>query len=417
MTILKSLKKRQETLSHLYSPVNTEVYTPVKLVKEMLDKLPKKVWSNPELKFCDPAIKSGVFLSEVMIRLMKGLEKFEQNENKRYIYIVENMIYGYTTSDLSYRVVKKLLLLENSKMMHSIFNYNFLEEKNNMKFDVMAQNPPFQTQNDGENITHPIWDKFVAKSFEYLKKGGYIVNVHPSGYRDVYGRFNYIKELLLSKDIKYLEMHDDYDGVKMFGVQTTYDWYVVKNIETHDNKTEIKLQNGDIKKVDLNKLQFVPNGMFLEIEKLIAKNNEKKCKVISDCSYHHTLAHMNKEKTKEFKYPCVYTTEKNGTINCWYSNTNRKGHFGIPKLFWSNGSASTLHIDIDGKYGLTQFAYAIVDTEKNLKNIKNAMQTKKFIEIMKNCSMGKRDIYFYKVISLFKKDFWKYFVDKKGKEI
>jgi site-specific DNA-methyltransferase (adenine-specific) len=129
MTIIEQLIKRQETLSLLYSPANTEVYTPIKLVKEMLDKLPGEVWSNPELKFCDPAVKSGIFLSEMMIRLMKGLENFERNENKRYIYIVENMIYGYTTSDLSFKVAKKLLLLENSKIIHNIFNRSFLEEK------------------------------------------------------------------------------------------------------------------------------------------------------------------------------------------------------------------------------------------------------------------------------------------------
>ena len=104
MTIIETLEGRQKVWSLLYSPANSEVYTPVSLVREMLDKLPVEVWSNPELKFCDPAMKSGKFLSEIMIRLMKGLEKFERNEQKRYIYIVEKMIYGYSTSDLSKKI-------------------------------------------------------------------------------------------------------------------------------------------------------------------------------------------------------------------------------------------------------------------------------------------------------------------------
>ena len=286
-----------------------------------------------------------------------------------------------------------------------------------MKFDVIVGNPPYQKP-VGPNKSEPIWDKFVVKSFEYLKDGGYLCLVHPSGWRNVGGRFNYIKELLSSKKMEYLEMHDDYDGVKTFGVQTTYDWYVIKNIESLNDNTEVKLQDDKIQKINLNKLPFIPNGMFLEISKLIAKKGEERCKVLHDyMSYEIRHEHMNKEKTKEFKYPCVYTTESNGTINCWHSNTDRNGHFGITKLFWSNGSASTLHIDMDGKYGLTQFAYAIIDKKTNLRRIKKAMETKKFIEIMKNCSMGKRDIYFYKIISLFKKDFWKYFVDENGNEI
>ena len=35
-----------------------EVFTPVKIIEEMLDKLPNKVWSNPELKWLEPA--SGI---------------------------------------------------------------------------------------------------------------------------------------------------------------------------------------------------------------------------------------------------------------------------------------------------------------------------------------------------------------------
>ena len=32
-----------------------EVFTPMELIEEMLDKLPENVWKNPELKWLDPA--------------------------------------------------------------------------------------------------------------------------------------------------------------------------------------------------------------------------------------------------------------------------------------------------------------------------------------------------------------------------
>ena len=38
-----------------------EVFTPLSLVKEMLDKLPEELWYNPNLKWLDPANGMGNF--------------------------------------------------------------------------------------------------------------------------------------------------------------------------------------------------------------------------------------------------------------------------------------------------------------------------------------------------------------------
>ncbi len=40
----------------------------------MLDLLPDDLWSNPGVRFLDPACKSGVFLREIAKRLDKGME-------------------------------------------------------------------------------------------------------------------------------------------------------------------------------------------------------------------------------------------------------------------------------------------------------------------------------------------------------
>ena len=39
-----------------------EVFTPMILINEMLDKLPKKIWTNKELKWLDPATEWEIFL-------------------------------------------------------------------------------------------------------------------------------------------------------------------------------------------------------------------------------------------------------------------------------------------------------------------------------------------------------------------
>ncbi len=70
-----------------------EVMTPIWLVEEMLNKLPEEVWSNPHLKWLDPANGVGVFPSVIVNRLMVGLQDFIEDDEQRYKHIVENMLY------------------------------------------------------------------------------------------------------------------------------------------------------------------------------------------------------------------------------------------------------------------------------------------------------------------------------------
>jgi hypothetical protein len=101
----------------------------------------------------------------------------------------------------------------------------------NMKFDVIVGNPPYQKMSENGKKTEPIWQKFVEKSFEHCKEGGTVALIHPSGWRNVAGKFKDTQELLKSKNLKYLEIHDADDGLKTFGAGTRYDWYICENKE------------------------------------------------------------------------------------------------------------------------------------------------------------------------------------------
>ena len=55
-----------------------EIFTPPKLVNEMLDKLPTVVWDDIEKTFCDPACGNGNMLVECLRRkLDHGHEPFQ----------------------------------------------------------------------------------------------------------------------------------------------------------------------------------------------------------------------------------------------------------------------------------------------------------------------------------------------------
>ena len=210
--------------------------------------------------------------------------------------------------------------------------------------------------------------------------------------------------------MQYLEIHSQEEGVETFGAETRYDFYCLKN-SMSTNKTTIKGQDGSVTKINISKMEFIPNGMFGLVQKLMAKEGEEKVEILYDRTIYGTdKTNMSKELIEEFKFPCTYTVMKEVT-KFWYSNTNEKGHFGIPKLIWGNGRIKSVgsQIDKNGEYGLTQFTYAIVDDANVLDEIQQAFDSKKFRDLMQICSVSDMSIN-RKAIATFRKDFWKEFL-------
>jgi hypothetical protein len=181
-----------------------------------------------------------------------------------------------------------------------------------------------------------------------------------------------------------------------------------------NTKTIIKFQDGTTNTINVNGLEFIPNGEYEKIMSMIAKNGEENVNVIYERSLYGTdKKHMSKTKTEEYKYPCVYTVNSKSEPSFFYSSI-KHGQFGVPKFIWSNGRISSIgsYVDINGDYGLTQFAYAIVDKPENLPKIKEVFDSKDFRNLMELCAVGQLTVN-YKVIKIFKKDFWKVFLDNK----
>lgn len=393
-----------------------EVMTPISLVEEMLDTLPYEVWTNPDLKWLDPCNGVGTFPSVIIQRLMKGLTEWQPNEELRYQHIMENMLY---VSELQQKNLFLYLYAfdPDNKYDPNVFCGSYLSEDFDKhmkdiwgveKFDVVVMNPPYNSDRNTKVST--LWDKFVVKTTNQLIEGGHLVAVHPDTWRGNGKNFNNVKTILKSKQITYLEIHDSDDGVKNFGAKTPYDFYCLHNVP-NTMFTKIKCADGTIERADISKMQFIPNGMYKEFEKLFTDKKEERVNILANSSYHTQKEYTSKEETEEFKYPIVYVTYKDGSINRMYSSTNKKGHFGIPKVIWSNGSASTPIVDESGKYGLTQFAYAIVDDIENLPFIQKALLNPDFKKLMSFSDgitgVGKGSVYNRKAIALFRKDFWK----------
>ena len=287
-----------------------------------------------------------------------------------------------------------------------------------MKFDCVVGNPPYQMPkaNDADS-THCIkagaatlWDKFTDMSIQSLvKDNGYVALVHPAGWRRPNTNGRKIGQVIRSRQVLYLELHSIQDGIKHFGATTNYDWYVLRNKRNDGHLTTIKDYAGETCSLCIADLPFIPNERITDILPLLAKNGEASCEIIRDYSSYFTRKPIMSETQSEvYKYPCIYSMPQKGTQLMW-SSTKEKGHFGIPKVVFSNGAGSTVEVDYTGKYGLTQFAYGLVDDVENLPSIKKALESRDFLDLCK-CFRFTLDKYDGDILRLFRKDFWKEFI-------
>ena len=408
---------------------NGEVFTPMKLVNEMLDKLDQQytvehkrsIFTESGFKWLDPASGMGNFPVAIYLKLMEGLKPELPIEEDRKKHILENMLYMSELNKKNVFVCQQIFNMKGQFKLNlyegDTLEMDTVKEWIVEKFDVVLGNPPYQ-QKVGPKKTETLWDKFVMKSLKLLNPSGYLVYVHPSGWRNIDGKFKKIQKDILTRNLQYLEIHNENDGLKTFSSETRYDWYVLKNEIVDLTNTTIKFQDGTTITINVNGLEFIPNGEYEKIMSMIAKNGEESVNVIHDYSLYETRkSWMSRTKTEECKYPCIYTVNSKNEPTYFYSS-KQHGHFGISKFIWSNGRISSIgsYVDTNGDYGLTQFAYAIVDKPENLQKIKEVFDSKNFRNLMELCAVGQLTVN-HKVISTFKKDFWKTVEKEKPKKI
>ncbi len=341
-----------------------EVFTPPELVEKILDLLPAEIWSNPDLKWLDPATKTGIFLRQIARRLMVGLRDIFPDEEARRRHIFQNMLYGIALTDLtalmSRRSVYTSKTANNEKSIahfdnengnisydnrpHTYKNgsciycgnkqggeldrdetrerhaYNFIhltpEEIKNMHFDVIVGNPPYQLGDGGFGASAtPIYNLFINQAKKLHPR--YISFIIPSrwfaggkgldNFRDTMLKDRHIKQL-----VDYPNSADCFPGVDVKGGVC----YFVRD-EEYNGKAKIIVRNND--EVLSESMRFLDAGnagvmirypeMVDILNKVKSKNEETISSIMSSQKPYGLRTDVFKNP-KKYGLPRIYDDEK-----------------------------------------------------------------------------------------------------------
>lgn len=395
-----------------------EVFTPASLINEMFDQLPKKVWSDPNLKWLDPANGVGNFPMIAFLRLNKGLSKEIPDDRKRKEHIVKNMLYMVELNEKNVAVTRKVFGKDANVYCGSFLEDGWKKKFGADTFDVIMGNPPFQEERvnkagRGRQQGNVLWQKFVTASLDILKSKGFLCFIHPANWRGL-GQLHYLWERMSALQFHFLRIYSKRDGQQEFNVSTRFDSYVLEN-SSGNKSVEVIDELGKRHDIVMEVWPFLPNYDYSAFKKILTTEN-KGIDVIYNSDYH-TAKGLELEKTTDCRLPIIHNITKNG-IGLRFA-CERKGHFGIPKVILNTNEHQYTHKeqnDYDGKYGMSERSFGLpIKSKKEGEDILKAIDTTVFKTMIAATKWGAFQTD-YRMFRYFRPDWYKIVLDMEKKQ-
>jgi hypothetical protein len=330
-----------------------EVFTPLTLVEDMLNRIPDDAWTHPEYKILDPANGIGNFPVVAFAKLDKGLAEVFPDEKERRKHIVENMLYmteiDATNLELSKRLLAKMcgdstckfnlisqdFLLATDEVLQTRFGVN--------RFDIIMGNPPYNlggvTKGGGT-----VWPKFVKRAFELVNPNGYITFAHPPGWRKFYDPEDRDNQGKIWHKIRengwnllYINMSDAPRFVK---TKVMTDFYVIQASKSGvPTKYDCKLQDIVTSGDAVIDMQYIPNLLNDEtisiIRKLLSVDGLP-INIIRNQSFQPKEADKNADGIPHYRY----TTAKGDKAIYYKKYTDVPAYINSPKVMLTFSSTT-----------------------------------------------------------------------------
>jgi hypothetical protein len=323
-----------------------EVFTPVELINNMLDKLPKKIWSDYSLKWLDPTAGVGNFMMVIYLRLMEGLKSWKTNKEERSKHIIENMLYMVEINKKNADVIKKLF---GGKV--NLFCGDFLAEEcknwfcDDYRADIVVGNPPFQddyAHKSGSGGKSKLYERIFLKALMILNSGGYLTFITPDNIFSGNGVVAY--NTLLENNVIFVSFNDNLQEYFPSIQQKVCFFLLQKTDKTNKILTLIENIDGKTFKTILVNRPLNPiRNWNLYTEGLTKKyiSNER-----------NNAIYNRGKQLKSYrgnKYPIIYTMNK----MLYTNNIDYAVGFGVKKaIIFLISPNLEFKMDYMGKYGI-----------------------------------------------------------------
>ena len=349
-----------DILNFLANLSNDEVFTPAKLATRVLDELPSNIWSNPNIKILDPVCKTGIFLREAASRFNIGLKNKIKDDKKRIDHILKNQIFGIAITELTSLISRRSVYYSrdtkskfsickkfnnrNGNILYNISNhkwvndrciscgaskiqydrsegyekyaYEFIHTKNpeklfnNMKFDVIIGNPPYQLSDGGHSRSaSTIYHLFVENAKRLNPK--YLSMITPSRwFVGGKGLDQYRKDMLsdrrLKKIVDYETSSEVFRGPDIAGGVNYFLWD-----RDHNGKCEI---------VNIRKDKEFSTTRYLDEFNVMIRDNKaiKIIKKIKDLKINNDKRLSDVVSPRKVFNLSTNYSPKNSGIPCWF---------------------------------------------------------------------------------------------------
>ena len=282
---------------------NGEVFTPMTLVNEMLDKLDnhytitnnKSIFSESGFKWFDPASGMGNFPVAVYLRLMEGLKIQFPIESERKKHIIEKMLYMSELNKKNVFICNQIFNISNEYKLN-LYAGDTLEMNIETvwgiqlnTFDVVLGNPPFNKggirSHTGKQLgekNETIWTKFIEKSFKWLKPDGFLVFINPLSWLK---KSHSLHNEMLEKHIVWMKIWDDSKSKGTINADIPISLYILQNtLNITNKKTDIisEIQRKRMTTISneyLNLKYTIPLAFHSIFNKLIRFIENNNCKL------------------------------------------------------------------------------------------------------------------------------------------